>query len=129
MPRHEAEAEAHKTYRRDQIITAAAHHLLGAQIAHAAGKLDEAKKHATMYAFACHQLGHRDLVTPMDEVSDKMKKTPSEELANFKAHPADMFSMPELGDNEKPAPRGKLEPDIKREAQNIRDAQLEGKSK
>lgn len=127
MPRHEAEAKAHSDYRRDQIITAAAHHRLGMNISHAAGKLDEAKKHATMYAFAMHQLGHKDLVTPPDEVADKMKKTPSEDLAKFKAHPADMFSMPELGDNEKPKARGSLEPDVKREAQNIRDKQLEAK--
>jgi hypothetical protein len=36
-----------------------------------------------------------------------------------------MFSMPELGDNEKPPARGSLEPDIKRDAQEIRDKQLE----
>jgi len=128
MPRHEAEAKAHEDYRRDQVITAAAHHLLGMRVAHAAGKLEDAKKHATMYAFALHQLGHKDLVTPPDEVADRAKKTPSDDIAKFKAHKADMYSMPELGDNEKPKSRGSLEPDVKRDAQDIRDKQLEAKA-
>jgi hypothetical protein len=122
MPRAQAEEKAHSDYRRDKIVEAAAHHLNGMTAAHSIGHMDEAQKHAVMYALALHQLGHKDLVSPPDDVSKRAKNTPSTDIAHFKAHPGDAFSTPP---NPSAAPpRGKLEPDVKREAQKMRESQM-----
>jgi hypothetical protein len=94
LPRHEAEARAHADYRKEQIEKAAAHHWNGMKAAHAAGKVDAAKKHGVMYGLALHQLGHQDLLNPPKEVLEAAKD-PKNDIANFKAHPGDAFSMPE----------------------------------
>lgn len=94
MPRAQAEERAHADYRRDQIVDAAAHHYVGMQAANAAKNMKGAKKHGVMYALALRQLGHKDLVTPPDEVLTRAKNTPSLEIGNFKAHKGDAFSMP-----------------------------------
>jgi len=100
LPRHEAEARAHADYRSDKIMEAAAHHLNGMNAAAAAGNKDAAKQHAYHYALAMHQLGHKDLVTPPDEVADRAKNTPSEDIARFKGHKADIYSLPEQPDDD-----------------------------
>ena len=100
LPRHEAEARAHADYRRDKIIEAAAHHLNGMNAAAAGGNKEAAKQHAYHYALAMHQLGHKDLVTPPDEVADRAKSTPSEDIARFKGHKADIYSLPEQPDDD-----------------------------
>jgi hypothetical protein len=120
MTRAQAEEKAHADYRREKIVEAAAHHLNGLTAAHAIGNVEAAKKHAVMYGLALHQLGHKDLVTPPDEVAQRAKNTPSEDIARFKAHPADAFSTPPSPTT--PPPRGQLEPDVKREAQKMREA-------
>lgn len=97
MPRHEAEEKAHKDYRRDQIIDAAAHHYSGMIASHAVGKRDEATKHGVHYALALMALGHGDIVNPPDEVLERVKTTPSDKIGNFKGHDADVYSeLPEI---------------------------------
>lgn len=112
MPRAEAEAAAHRDYRKDQIVEAASHHYVGMKAAHAAGNEEAAKKHGFMYALAMHQLGHKDLMNPPDEVIEHTKKTPSKDIASFKAHKGDVFTMPpeEPGDEPK---RGGNEKQVK----------------
>lgn len=93
MPRHQAEAAAHADYRKEQIHKAAAHHWNGMKAAHAAGNEGAAKKHGFMYGLALHQLGHKDLLSPPPEVLEAAKD-PKSEIAHFKAHPGDAFSLP-----------------------------------
>jgi hypothetical protein len=111
MPRHEAEAAAHADYRKEQIHKAAAHHWNGMKASSAAGNEEAAKKHGVMYALALHQLGHKDLLSPPPEVVEAAKD-PKGEIANFKAHPGDAFSMPPEEPSEE-QPRGRLESQVK----------------
>lgn len=95
MPRHEAEKAAHDWYKKDQLTDAAAHHLVGMQLAHAAGAKDEAKKHGVMYALSCRQLGHDPVGEPSPEVASRAKNLKATNpLYNFKVHAADTFAMP-----------------------------------
>jgi hypothetical protein len=110
MPRHEAQARAHEDYRKDQIAKAAAHHWNGMKASHAAGNDEAAKKHGVMYALALHQLGHKDLLSPPPEVLEHAKD-PKSEIARFKAHPGDAYSMPE--NPAEPPQRDRLEPHVK----------------
>ncbi len=96
LPRHEAEAAAHETYKKDQISEAAAHHLVGMHLAHAAGNMEHAKKHGIFYALACKQLGCDPAGEPLPEVAAKAKNLKATSpLYKFKVHSADAFSMPE----------------------------------
>jgi len=101
MPRHEAEEKAHKDYRRDQILDAAAHHYAGMIASHAVGKRDEATKHGVQYALALKQIGHGDIVNPPEEVLERVKTTPSDKIGNFKGHDADAYTQPPETDKEK----------------------------
>jgi hypothetical protein len=112
MPRAEAEAAAHRDYRKDQIVEAAAHHYVGMKASHAAGNDEAAKKHGFMYALALHQLGHKDLMNPPDEVVQHTKKTPSEDIARFKSHKSDVFTLPPEEPGEEPK-RGGNEKQVK----------------
>lgn len=105
LPRHDAEARAHADYRKEQIAKAAAHHWNGMKAAHAAGNLESAKKHGVMYTLALHQLGHKDPMNPPPEVVEAAKD-PKSEIAHFKAHPGDMFSMPPPEPDEQPTRTG-----------------------
>ncbi len=94
MPRHEAEASAHASYKKDQLTEAAAHHLVGMKAAHAAGDMDSAKKHSVMYMLALKSLGHEGM-DPPPEVDTKAKNLPNT-LARFRPHKADQYSIPKL---------------------------------
>jgi hypothetical protein len=96
LPRHEAEAEAHRSYRKEQLAEAAAHHYLGMKSAHAAGAKDEAKKHGVFYALALKELGHEPVGDLPPDVSAKVKNL--EQTAppyRFKPHKGDSFAIPE----------------------------------
>jgi hypothetical protein len=92
MPRHVAEQTAHDDYRKDQLVEAAAHHLVGMKAAHGAGDMESAKKHGAMYMLACKALGHNDLEPP-PEVAVKAKHTPAQ-VYKFRAHKGDAFVLP-----------------------------------
>lgn len=98
MKRPEAEEKAYKDYKHEQLVEAAAHHLSGMKASHAAGNMEAAHKHGLMYGLALRQLGHKDLVNPPDEVAQHAKNTPSEDIARFKGHRADAFSLAAPGD-------------------------------
>lgn len=93
MPRDKAEEEAHRTYMREQLIEAAAHHLAGIRAAQGAGDTDSIKRHGVMYQLAMKGLGHDPLGEPPAEVVQHMKHQP-QSVYKFKAHPADAFAMP-----------------------------------
>lgn len=93
LPEHEADARGYADYRKEQVQKAAAHHWNGMKAAAAAGNDEGAKKHGVMYTLAMHQLGHKDLMTPPDEVQE-FAKDPKQAIGNFKAHPGDAYSMP-----------------------------------
>ena len=93
LPRHEAEAEAHKDYIKDQLTEGASHHYLGMKTAHAAGDTDSALKHGIMYKLALNALGHKDTIKPPPEVENKAKHTPSKGLYKFKYHPSDSLLL------------------------------------
>jgi len=105
LPRHDAEARAHADYRKEQVSKAAAHHWNGMKAAHAAGNEESAKKHGMMYGLALHQLGHKDLLNPPPEVVEAAKD-PKSEIAHFKAHPGDAFSLPPPEPDEQPTRTG-----------------------
>lgn len=92
MPRHKAEEAAYADYKRDQLVEATAHHLVGMRAAHAAGQLEQAKRHGVMYGLGLKALGHTDLLSPPDDVASKAAHTPSE-VYRFKAHPGDAFAL------------------------------------
>lgn len=92
MPRHIAEQQAHDDYRHDQLVEAAAHHLVGLRAAHAAGATDHAVKHGAMYVMALRALGHDNTIDPPEEVHSKAKHTPAE-VYRFRAHDGDAFSI------------------------------------
>jgi hypothetical protein len=98
MQKPDAEEKAYKDYKHEQLVEAAAHHLAGMKASSAAGHTDAAHKHGLMYGLALRQLGHKDIVTPPDEVTQHAKNTPSEDIARFKAHRADAFSLAMPGD-------------------------------
>lgn len=96
LPRHEAEALSHAEYKKGQIVESAAHHLSGMKAAHAAGSMDEAKKHGVMYALALQQLGHDPVGPVPPEVSGKTKDLETTSpVYRFRAHKADTYSIPE----------------------------------
>jgi len=101
LPRHEAEAAAHKEYVTDQIQESAAHHLGRLHACHASGDMGNARKHAIMYGLALKELGHSAIGEPPPEVAAKLKG--SENVLRFKAHPADalltsLSKTPSTGD-------------------------------
>ncbi len=112
MPRHEAEKKAWEDYRREQVINTAAHHYVGMKASHAAGKMEDAKKHGVMYLLALRHLGHNDPVRPPEEVLERAKNTPSEDVGRFKAHKGDVYTMPPEPEGE-PQPRGQMEHQVK----------------
>jgi hypothetical protein len=114
LPRHEAEAKAYADYRREQVVTAAAHHYVGIKASAAAGNKEAARKHGLMYLFALKQLGHNDPVRPPEEVMEKIKNTPSDEIGRFKAHKGDVFTVPPEPEEE--TPRGPNEQQVKSKA-------------
>ncbi len=112
MPRHVAEEKAYADYRREQIVNTAAHHYNGMKASAAVGQMDHAKKHGVMYLLALKQLGHKDPVRPPEEVLERAKNTPSESIGRFKAHKADVYTMPPEPEEE-PQQRGQMEHQVK----------------
>lgn len=100
MPRHEAEASAHKQYVQDQLEDAAAHHLLGMKASQGAGDMHAARKHGVMYGIVMKQLGHNPLDAPPPAIAGKAKTQPPQ-LYSFKPHKADAFA---IHDTEKSEP-------------------------
>lgn len=92
MPRHEAEASAHKQYVQDQLEDAAAHHLLGMKTSQGAGDMHAARKHGVMYGIVMKQLGHSALDAPPPAIANKAKQQ-SPSLYSFKPHKADAFAL------------------------------------
>lgn len=109
----EADEKAYTDYKHDQIVAAAAHHLTGMAASHAAGNMEAAQKHGMMYGLALHQLGHKDLVSPPDEVKDHAKNTPSSNIGNFRAHRGDAFSLPPRTPDDAPRQPKVLETDVR----------------
>jgi|ERR1700690_271851 len=99
LPRHEAEEKAHNDYKRDKVIESAAHHLKGLKAAHAVGDIETARKHGICYKLAMDELGHKDLLSPPDEVTDKAKNS-SDEIHHFKSHKGDYFTLPKEAEGE-----------------------------
>jgi hypothetical protein len=93
LPRHTAEAKAHDDYKRDQLLDAAAHHLVGMQAARGAGDNDAAAKHGEMYKLTAKALGFDPVGEPPPEVSTRAKNTPSS-VYRFKPHHGDAFALP-----------------------------------
>jgi hypothetical protein len=92
LPRHLAEAAAHRDYRHDQMVEATAHHLVGMRAAHAAGATDQAQKHAALYVMGLRAMGHDNTIAPPDDVAAKALHTPAE-VYRFKAHKGDVFAL------------------------------------
>jgi hypothetical protein len=93
LPRHEAEAKAHKDYVHDQLVEAAAHHLVGMQAARGAGDREAEAKHGAMYKLTVKALGGDHVGEPPEEVATKAKNTPAT-VYRFKAHKGDAFALP-----------------------------------
>ncbi len=94
MPEHEAEDAAHEEYRKDQLHEAAAFHLQGIKAALGADDHDSAKKHGMMYGLALKELGHDVVGEPPSEVAAKAKRLENGPY-RFKAHKADLFTLPQ----------------------------------
>lgn len=116
VPRHQAEAAAHEEYRKDQLAEAAAHHLVGMKAAHAAGALEDAKKHGVLYALAAKQLGFDPAGEPPSDITTKEKNlSATKPVYKFKSHKGDAFALPQLPPAEqqvqKAEPPGRLPAD------------------
>jgi hypothetical protein len=97
IKRHEAEALAHEQYKKDQLHEAAAFHLTGMKAAHAAGAMEEARKHGVLYSLAMKALGHEPGAEPPAEVTTKAKNmAETKPVYKFKSHKGDAFSLPDV---------------------------------
>jgi hypothetical protein len=105
LPRHLAEEKAHQDYRREQLVEAAAHHLVGLKSAHAAGASDDARKHAVMYGLALRALGHGSGINPPPEVESRASHKPPE-VYRFKPSTGDLFSLDAARAGGSSRPRG-----------------------
>jgi len=96
MPRHEAEAAAHKDYVHDQLVEAAVHHLTGLKAAHAAGDMETAKKHGVMYGLCVKRIDPKANIAgePPPDVATRAKNSPGQGF-RFRAHAGDAFALPE----------------------------------
>lgn len=90
QPRHVAEDEAYKDYQTNQIKDAAAHHMVGVKASQAAGDMDSARKHGTMYVLACKALGHEPIGTPHPDITNRAKNN-EHKIYKFKGHDGDSF--------------------------------------
>lgn len=102
MPRPVAEEVAYHNYMRNKHIEASAHHLLGMKAAHAASKMDEARKHGKMYESHMKAAGLNHVGPVPEEVKAKAKETTSK-VYKFKGHAADVFAE----SHEQPSPVSK----------------------
>lgn len=100
LPRHEAEAEAHKGYLKDQAVDSAAHHYNGMKAAIASGDDDSSKKHSIMYALSMKALGHESPLEQDPEVLNRAKHTPAK-IYKFKYHQADSLLHSNHGEDSK----------------------------
>lgn len=90
FPKEEAEKAAHRDYVRENAFDSAAHHLVGARAARAAGQEGAAAKHGEAYAEALKIAGEEPIGPTPGPVLERIKANPPE-LYRFKAHPVDQF--------------------------------------
>ena len=93
-PRSHAEEESYQTYKRNQHLAAAAHHLRGMRAAQATGDLDEARLHGELYHRHMGELGFDSADQVPDEVKALVEHEGKAKQYKFKAHGADQFIMP-----------------------------------
>lgn len=93
LPRARAEEAAHADYLKERALDAAAHHLVGIKMAHAAGHDEAAAAHGNAYAAAMTHAGHDPFRVPPPEVLDRVKDA-RQKLYSFKGHAADAFFVP-----------------------------------
>lgn len=93
LPRQVAERRAHEDYVRDQALTAAAHHLLGARAAHHGMNPEAARQHGEAYSAAMRLAGYSPMEEPPKEVLDRVQDA-GLKVYSFKKHPADCLYQP-----------------------------------
>lgn len=93
LPRARAEEAAHADYLKERALDAAAHHLVGVKMAHAAGHDEAAAAHGNAYAAAMEHAGHDPFQAPPPAVLDRAREA-RQKLYSFKGHPADTFFVP-----------------------------------
>ena len=93
LPRAKAEAKAFLDYVRDQRLDAAAHHLSGIKAASAAGDMETARKHGTMYYTHMRALGLNPLDAVPPEVLAKLNAPGRPRPTRFKAHVGDTLAL------------------------------------
>lgn len=99
MERTKAEDAAYDKYIKDRRQKAAGHHLQGMTIAQAAGDMEAARKHATLYKVHMKALGHSEFDRPPPEILDAIRGEPPK-VYKFKAHKGDMFAVKDLHEQE-----------------------------
>lgn len=93
MPRHEAEAEAHKSYTTKQREAAAGHHLMGMKVAQAAGDMEASRKHGVMYQLHMKALGHNSSDRPPPSIESASKEQGGGPGYRFRPHRGDVFAV------------------------------------
>lgn len=88
-PRGKAESDAYSDYLTRVWADAAAHHLVGIRIAHAAKDKDTARKHGVLYVAAVKKMGGAPVGTPPDAVVAALEKVKAP--YKFKNHHADAW--------------------------------------
>jgi hypothetical protein len=97
LPRAEAEAAAHREYRREHHLDAAAHHLRGMRAAQASGDGDDAKKHRVMYDLHLKEMGVDGDEVPADVRARAAASEGKERAYKFRPHRGDAFVVAGLG--------------------------------
>ena len=98
-PREEAERAAHEEYRLNSHLKAAAHHLVGMKMSHAAGNSEVAQQHYKMYESHMKRAG-RDPNGPVPPEVE-MHKPGAYKSFGFTNHGADSYLPAPEGSDEK----------------------------
>lgn len=93
IPRHIAEQKAYESYKKDQHMQGAAHHLKGLRAAQASGDRDEGRKHGAMYEMHAKQLGFEPWAEVPQELHSYLAKEKQEPSHKFKAHKGDLLVL------------------------------------
>jgi len=105
LTREAAEEQAHGEYVRDQHLNAAAHHLMGAKTAKAAGAIEEAQRHGALYSQHLKALGIEPIGPVPPEVTQRLQAQKG--VYRFRGHGADGHLPQEQALTKSEAPRGR----------------------
>jgi hypothetical protein len=104
LPRHRAEEEAYRKYKKENHAKAAAHHLMGMKAAQGAGSMDEARKHGIMYSMHVKELGEDEYGPVPSSVKQHVDSPDREHVYGFKAHKGDAFLLKDGERDREPEP-------------------------